>query len=140
MKILLAVDGSAYTQHMLNYLAKHQTWLVASNVFTVFYASEPLPHLSAAAQTIEKVRGMYQEDAELVFKPIRKFLHQHGVLADYVFEIGPAGSHIAQFAQKGHFDLIVMGSHGHGSVANLIMGSVATQVLSLCKTPVLLIR
>ena len=70
MKILLAVDGSAYTQHMLNYLAKHQTWLVASNVLTVFYAAQPLPHRSAAAQTIDTVRGMYEEDAELVFEII----------------------------------------------------------------------
>jgi nucleotide-binding universal stress UspA family protein len=33
-----------------------------------------------------------------------------------------------------------MGSHGHGSWGNLIMGSVATQVLGHCKVPVLLVR
>jgi nucleotide-binding universal stress UspA family protein len=34
----------------------------------------------------------------------------------------------------------VMGSHGHGSIGNLVMGSVATQVLSHSKVPVLLVR
>ena len=37
-------------------------------------------------------------------------------------------------------DLIVMGSHGHGSLTNLVMGSVATKVMAHCKTPVLLVR
>jgi len=33
-----------------------------------------------------------------------------------------------------------MGSHGHGSVGNLVMGSVATKALAACKVPVLLVR
>jgi nucleotide-binding universal stress UspA family protein len=33
-----------------------------------------------------------------------------------------------------------MGSHGHGTIGSLVMGSVATRVLASCKTPVLLIR
>jgi nucleotide-binding universal stress UspA family protein len=33
-----------------------------------------------------------------------------------------------------------MGSHGHGTLGNLVMGSVATQVLAHCKAPVLLVR
>jgi nucleotide-binding universal stress UspA family protein len=36
--------------------------------------------------------------------------------------------------------MLVMGSHGHGAVANLVMGSAATQVLAHCKVPVLLVR
>jgi len=35
---------------------------------------------------------------------------------------------------------VLDGSRGHGSLANLILGSVATKVLALCTTPVLLIR
>ena len=41
---------------------------------------------------------------------------------------------------KGRFDLVVMGSRGHGSFVNLVMGSVATKVLASCGTPVLLVR
>ena len=33
-----------------------------------------------------------------------------------------------------------MGSHGHGTLANLVLGSVATKVMALCSTPVLLVR
>ena len=140
MKILLAVDGSPYTQKMLDFLTQHRDWLVASNDITVIHVTEPLPHRSAAGQTAEKVREMYLEDSALVLNPIRTFLSEHGVAAKFVSEVGLAGNHIAQAAQQGGFDLIVMGSHGHGAMANMVMGSVASKVLSYCKTPVLLIR
>jgi nucleotide-binding universal stress UspA family protein len=34
----------------------------------------------------------------------------------------------------------MMGSHGHGELANLVLGSTAMQVLARCRTPVLLVR
>jgi nucleotide-binding universal stress UspA family protein len=36
--------------------------------------------------------------------------------------------------------MIVMGTHGQGAVANLVMGSVATKVIAASKVPVLLLR
>ena len=33
-----------------------------------------------------------------------------------------------------------MGSHGHGALSSLVMGSVTTKVLAHCKVPVLLVR
>ena len=47
---------------------------------------------------------------------------------------------IAKAAQDGSYDLVMMGSHGHGALTNLVMGSVATQVLAHCAVPVLLVR
>ena len=54
--------------------------------------------------------------------------------------MGPAAELIAATADKGGFDLLVLGSHGQGSLVNLVMGSVATKVLAQCQTPTLLIR
>ena len=51
-----------------------------------------------------------------------------------------AGTTIAKVAESGKFDLLVMGSHGHGAVMNLVMGSVATQVLAHCRVPILMVR
>jgi nucleotide-binding universal stress UspA family protein len=76
-----------------------------------------------------------------VFKPIRAFFGKKPDLSvTYVAKSGPAPDNIAAMAQKGGFDLIVMGSHGKGAISNLIMGSVATKVLAHCKVPVLLVR
>jgi nucleotide-binding universal stress UspA family protein len=43
-------------------------------------------------------------------------------------------------AQASGCDLIVMGTHGQGAVANLVMGSVTTKVIAMSKVPVLLFR
>jgi nucleotide-binding universal stress UspA family protein len=71
---------------------------------------------------------------------VTKFLLRHGIDAKSSWKSGPAGETLAKFADAGDFDLLVMGSHGHGTLVNLVMGSVATKVLALCQVPVLLIR
>jgi nucleotide-binding universal stress UspA family protein len=54
--------------------------------------------------------------------------------------VGQPGELIAKAASEGDFDLVMMGSHGHSALGNLVMGSVATQVLAHCSVPVLLVR
>jgi hypothetical protein len=43
MKILLAVDGSAYSKKMLAYLATHESLLNSGNSYTAFTAQAALP-------------------------------------------------------------------------------------------------
>jgi nucleotide-binding universal stress UspA family protein len=140
MKILIAADGSAYTKRMLAYLAAHDEWLGARHAYTVVHAVAAVPHRAAAFLDPEQVRSFYEDDAEAVFKPIRSFFAMQGIEARFVLRIGPAAANIAKLAQRGGFDLLLMGSQGHGAAAGLVMGSVTTKVLSLCSTPVLLVR
>lgn len=140
MKILIAVDGSLYTKRALAYLALHDEWLGAHHTYTVVHATAALPHRAAAFEDLEVIRSYYEDDAEVVFQPIRAFFAQHGIEARFVLRIGPAAVNIAKLARRGGFDLLIMGSHGHSAMAGLVLGSVTTQVLSLCSTPVLLIR
>ena len=65
---------------------------------------------------------------------------RHGVQLKTMTKVGPAGETIAKVAESGKYDLIVMGTHGHGSLGKLVMGSVSTQVLANCQVPVLLVR
>ena len=43
-------------------------------------------------------------------------------------------------AEKENYDLIIMGAHGHGILADAVMGSVSRRVLRRCKKPALVIR
>ncbi len=88
----------------------------------------------------ELVRQYHEEDAEKVLAPAYKFLARHDISAQSSWKVGHSAETIVKFAESGKFDLILMGSHGHGSVVNMVMGSVATKVLANCKIPVLLIR
>lgn len=140
MRILLAADGSAYTKRMLAYVAAHDDWLGPNHRYTVVYAMPKIPPRPASFLDREVVKGYYRDEAEKVFRPIRVFFKRHAIEADYVSPVGHAADEIAALADRGAFDLLMMGSHGHGSVGNLVMGSVATKVLAACKVPVLLVR
>lgn len=140
MKILIAVDGSLFTKRMLAYLTAHDEFLGAAHDYTVVHVVPPVP-ARAGMMLDKKILAQYYEDeAEKVFKPIRKFLSAQGISADFKFKIGAAADGIAGLAEKGKFDLLLLGSHGHGTLTNLVMGSVATRVLAHCTTPVLLVR
>lgn len=140
MKILVAVDGSPFTKRMLAYLAAHDEWLGAHHDYTVVNAVSAVPPRAAAVLDKAVLKQHYDEEAERVFKPIRAFFARQGLKATFVAKVAAPAELIASLADKGRYDLLVMGSHGHGSIVNLLLGSVATKVLARCQTPVLLIR
>ena len=140
MKILLAVDGSEYTKRMLAYLRTHKESLGAGSTYTVFYAVLPVPHRAAAFAGPTLVHDYYEDEANVVLEPVRAFLKESGVDAEYVHKIGHPADEIASCAETGKFDLLIMGSHGHGALKNLVLGSIATKVLARCAVPVLLVR
>ena len=140
MKILLAVDGSDYTKRMLDYLAAHDEWLGDRHEYTVLNKVTPVPARAASVIDRDTLKSYYADTSEAVFKSIRTFFKKQGIAAEFVGKVGHAPELIAKTADAGKYDLLVMGSHGHGTLGNLVMGSVATKVLSACKTPVLLIR
>lgn len=139
MKILLAVDGSPFTKKMLAYLATHDLF-THGNEYTVFNVQPVLPPRARAAVGKEIVNQYYAEEAEKVLAPVSKFLLRHHIDAHSSWKSGRVGETIAKFADSGEFDLLIMGSHGHSTLVNLVMGSVATEVLAHCKVPVLLVR
>jgi nucleotide-binding universal stress UspA family protein len=47
---------------------------------------------------------------------------------------------IVDYARQANVDLIVMGTHGRGAVAHLLMGSVAERVVRIAPCPVLTVR
>ena len=53
---------------------------------------------------------------------------------------GSCAADICEFAGKGAFDLIVMGTHGRSGLSHLIMGSVAERVLRTAPCPVLTVK
>jgi nucleotide-binding universal stress UspA family protein len=140
MKILVAVDGSPYTKRMLAYLTAHDEWFGPRHTYSVLTVVPPLPPRAAAVLAKDVLKDHYDGEAERVLKPIRAFLGKQGVAAEFGSKTGPAAETIAAAAEKGKFDLLMMGSHGHNTLGNLVLGSVATKVLAQCRTPVLLIR
>lgn len=140
MKILLPVDGSEFTKKMLAYITTHDELFSPDNQYTLLTVQAQLPARARAVVGKEAVDSFHREESEKVLGPVIKFLLRHNIDAKSISKVGHAGEVIAKTADSGKFDLVVMGSHGHGTLGNLVMGSVATQVLASCKAPVLLVR
>ena len=141
MKILVPVDGSPYTKRMLAYLAAHDEWLGGAHEYTILHSVPAVPPRAAAVIDRETLKSYYEDEGEKVLKPIRAFFAKKKDLkVSYATKSGAAADNIVAAAEKGKYDLVMMGSHGHGSLGNLVMGSVATKVLAHSKVPVLLVR
>ena len=140
MKILLAVDGSAYTQKMLAYLTSHQEMLGTGHEYSIITVQPLLPPRARAALGKDVVDQYYDEEATKILQPVQDFLKARSVEAQSISKVGPIADTIIKEAQDGKFDMIAMGTHGHGALGRLVMGSVSSQVLAGCTIPVLLIR
>lgn len=139
MKILLAVDGSPYTKKMLAYLAAHDMFS-PQNEYTAFTVQMVLPAQARAVLGQELVEKYYEDEGQRIMAPVQKFLERQGVKVKTLRKTGNPGELIARLAESGKFDLVVLGSHGHGALVNLVVGSVATKVLASCKVPALIVR
>lgn len=54
--------------------------------------------------------------------------------------LGPAAEEIGEAAKEWNADLIVIGTHGRGGLAHLLLGSVAEKVVRTAPCPVLTVR
>jgi nucleotide-binding universal stress UspA family protein len=138
MKILLAVDGSEYTLKMLEFVAT-QPLFDERHEYTVLHAQAPLPGHASASVGAEATRSYHEEEAQKVLAPALVRLRERGLRVAGEWRKGPAAETIANFAQEGGYELIVMGTHGHGALSRLVMGSVTTQVLARSPVPLLLV-
>jgi len=140
MKILLAVDGSPTTRRMLAKLAARDELLGPGHQYTALTVVMPVSGHVASLLPAATIEGWHQEQAEQVLTPVRAFSAQNAWDVQTRFVVGHAGDAIAQLAEEGKFDMIVMGTHGYSSLTNVVLGSVATRVLARTKLPVLLVR
>jgi nucleotide-binding universal stress UspA family protein len=89
----------------------------------------------------ERWEEQMRERAQKVLDGISANAGQSGVQCDSVHVFGDAPYEaIIETANKNGCDMIAMGSHGHGGMKQLFLGSETTRVLSHTKIPVMVYR
>lgn len=141
MKILFAVDGSSYSLKAAEYLAVHFNWLSEPAELHLLHVALPIPISRArAAMGKEAVDRYYAEEAEAALAPAENILQKYGIRFVRSYAVGDVADAIQTYVKENAIDMIVMGSHGHGALRGLMMGSVATKVIAATTVPVLIIR
>lgn len=137
MKILLPVDGSACSTRAARYLIRH--WPADADV-TLLNVDPPLRESIARRLDSDSVARFHFDNSAAALKSCRRMLAKAGHVFDERMLVGDPGAEIGWFAQRGRYDLVVMGSHGNGAFKSLFLGSVVVKVLSGSKVPVLVVR
>ena len=138
MKILLAADGSAHTQIVARQLVSHLQWFAKPPEVHVVHVHAQIPYPgSAAAAAVEK----YQRDESLAaLRVAEKELVKAGIEYTSAWQVGEVAAELARYVKAHGIDLVVIGSHGHGALANLALGSVVTKCIATLDVPIMVVR
>jgi len=141
MKILLAADGSDYTRRAARHLVSHLGWFAEKPRVHVLYVHPALPYPGAAAAIAKTSLEQYQlEDSRAALAVAEEELRKAGIAFQSSWRVGEVAPEIGAYVKEHGIELVVMGSHGHGALAGLALGSVATKVLATTRVPVLIVR
>lgn len=88
----------------------------------------------------EEIEQEQRREGEACLREARDLLDAAGVSYQARVEIGPIAETIARFADEHGCDSIVMGTQGRGGLSQLLMGSVASEVVHLSHVPVTLVK
>jgi nucleotide-binding universal stress UspA family protein len=152
--ILYATDLSENARHAFGYAATLANQFQAK--ITILHVLEDL-NPSAQSQLLaflgeerwkELVKHKEKEFLKIINERINAFCaemdKQYGkcpLLVDQILvRSGNPEEEILREAHEGKSDLVVMGTHGYGTFAEALMGSVARRVVRRCRKPVLTVR
>ena len=86
------------------------------------------------------LRETWQRTAETQLLAVLPEREREPFRAKSAVVFGSPARTIVEYADTNNFDLIVMGTHGRGGVAHLLLGSVAERVVRTAHCPVLTVR
>ncbi|CRI64213.1 UspA domain protein [Thiocapsa sp. KS1] len=88
----------------------------------------------------EEIAHMQESEGEADLRRARELLDEAGVAYRALVAAGPIAQTIAEVAEREGCDHIVMGTHGVGGIAGLLLGSVASKVIHLARVPVTVVK
>lgn len=140
MKILMPIDGSIFSKLALSFIASRTALINSQPEVELLNVQYPVSLRVARAAGRDLVRSYHESEASKVIKPALAALKRVGLNAKATALVGRAGDEVSRVAGTSAADLIIMGSHGHTGLKNLLFGSVTQTVLASSTTPLLVLR
>lgn len=141
MKVLFASDGSETSTRSAASLVQRLEWFRETPQIHLLHVHLPIP-VGLVKQHVsqELIDGYYREEGEAALLPVRRQFDAARIGYEIHIHVGQPAELIVKLARQLGCDLICMGTHGRGAMANVVLGSVATKVLHLSERPVLFPR
>lgn len=146
MRILLAVDGSAASDHAVSLATSLQ--LPAGSLVRVIAVQAPYTDgLAMTWAAMGDVGTNLETEEEASTRGLRDavaraeaLLLRDGLTVEGFLVHGRPGTSIVDEATAMEADLVVVGSRGHGTIATMVLGSTASEVADHAPCPVLVAR
>lgn len=140
MNILVAVDLSPASEKIVE-AARGVAGLTGASVY-VLHVAEPEPDFVGYDAGPEVVRTQVAEELHREHKAVQKLaesLRDDGLDATALLIRGPTVETTLKEADKLKAGLIVVGTHGHGAVYDVLVGSYSAGIIRRSKLPVLVV-
>ena len=140
MKILVAIDFSPITEQVL--LKTKEIALKANAKVWITHVVAPDPDFigyEVGPQTERDFIARKFHEKHIAIQELAKKMKNEGVQVTPLLLQGPTTETILEEADGIDADVIVVGSHGHGMMYNIFIGSISKEVLKHSKRPVLII-
>ena len=133
-KILVPTDGSRYSLKAAEYAAKLAREL--GSKVSVLHVSEYHPRVRARELVEEEERA----GADILFGTKEVFDKASLPVEVMKLEFGHPADIICSVAERGRFDLVVMGEKGNHEIGRFMLGSVTDRVAHHAPCPGLIVR
>ena len=142
MKILIAVDGSKNAMKAVECLIEHADWYREAPAIELVTVHLPVPKLPNLGKVVGRkaIERYYEEEGQANLQAAARRLTSAGLAFTRRVLVGPIAETLAKHAEAGKFDLVLVATRGHSAAVNALIGSTATKLLQVARTPVLLVR
>lgn len=137
---LIAIDGSVPSLKVIDYVITEAASRVTPPQLLLVNVQAPLSSDITRFIDEKVVSDFHREAGDAALAQARQKLDAAGLAYSAHIMMGDAAPTLVEFAKDKACSLIVMGARGLGSVAGLLMGSVAVKVVKLSKVPVLVVK
>ena len=139
-KLLVPCDGSDSALRAVRHAAIEAAAGSAAEIHLLHVIEPMTPITLAEAFSAQRLDERFPPQAAEALEPAIAVLAQAGVKYSLHCLFGEPATQIAAHARAAGCHAIIMGTHGRGAFANLMIGSVATQVVKLADIPVTLVK
>ena len=138
LRVLIPIDGSENSLRTVRFVIRKAPLYKEPLEIHLLNVQHPFPGTISGVH--EQAEHYHHDEGTKALADARKALDAAGLKYVYHIIVGEAGEAIARFVKDKNIEQVVMGTRGAGSVANMLLGSVATKVLHLVEVPVLLVK
>jgi len=135
--ILLAIDGSEYSNKALAYAAD-----MAETYLATLWLVHVFPHTSdlLGYDDFEKLYAKRKCAGQSILDAAMEMLGESPFDIRAELHEGPEAESILNFAKNSQADIIVMGTRGMGALKGLLLGSVSRKVIHYANCPVMVVH